>query len=357
MYICVLNPLYELGMYVKKNISSLGGLLLLLSLTILTLGSCSSDTDKFSIEGRFMNFNRGELYVYSIDGGLNALDTITVQDGRFRFETMLSVPATFVIVFPNFTEVPIFGEPGKSVNIKADASNLREMEIKGSKDNKMMNGLRRELVMTAPPEVTKKVAAFVEENPASIVCHYAVSKYILRAPNPNYKEAVRLLTLISKERPTDKYVKILKNQTEVLAACPAGEHLPEFFLRARSGKTIKKDFCKGKIGIITVGASWDYESARTQQRLISLQEKYKDKIAVLGISLDVSKKQVDDFVKNNNIPWQVCWDGLVWESPMLRTLGLSNVDDNIIIGWHGTIAYRNLSADNMEEQVTKMVNN
>ena len=59
------------------------------------------------------------------------MDTIKVQGGRFSFEKPCKENYTIMIVFPNFSEQPIFAESGKSVDIKADASHLKEMEVKG----------------------------------------------------------------------------------------------------------------------------------------------------------------------------------------------------------------------------------
>ena len=70
-------------------------------LLTLVLVSCETDSDFFRIEGRFKNFNQGEFFVYSMDGGIYDLDTIKVMDGRFSYETPLNRKATFMLVFPN----------------------------------------------------------------------------------------------------------------------------------------------------------------------------------------------------------------------------------------------------------------
>src|SRR5574344_2988262 len=103
-------------------------------LFLLFLVSCGTDSSHFKIEGRFRNLNQGEFYVYSPDGGTNQLDTIKVQDGSFAYEVPLEKKATFIIVFPNFSEQAIFGEPGKTATVKGDASHLKEMEVSGNTD-------------------------------------------------------------------------------------------------------------------------------------------------------------------------------------------------------------------------------
>ena len=100
----------------------------------LTLTACGVSSNRFQLEGRFLHMDQGEFYVYSPDGGIEGVDTIKVIDGRFTYEAPCKDKFTLMIVFPNFSEQPVFAEPGKSVDIKADASHLKELTVKGSKD-------------------------------------------------------------------------------------------------------------------------------------------------------------------------------------------------------------------------------
>ena len=100
--------------------------------------SCSTDDSHFQIDGRLLHLNQGEFYVYTPDGDNGKLDTIKVEAGRFSYEVPCRRPMTLMIIFPNFTEQPVFAEPGKTVEIRGSASNLKEMEVKGTDDNKLM---------------------------------------------------------------------------------------------------------------------------------------------------------------------------------------------------------------------------
>ena len=118
----------------KTSISRIS--FLFLSIISLFLASCGTDSHHFSIDGRLLNLNQGEFYVYSPDGKVtHGIDTIKVQAGRFSYTVECDNPMTLMIVFPNFTEQPVFAQPGKSVDIKGDASHLKEMTVKGTKDN------------------------------------------------------------------------------------------------------------------------------------------------------------------------------------------------------------------------------
>ena len=113
----------------------------LILLTLVLVG-CGTAGNRFKVEGRILNMNQGEFYVYSLDGSVNGIDTVRVDGGRLAYETVCERPTTLIMVFPNFSEQPIFAEPGKTVKLSADASHLKELEVTGTDENKLMNKFR-----------------------------------------------------------------------------------------------------------------------------------------------------------------------------------------------------------------------
>ena len=172
-----------------------GAILSLLSLLLL-LTSCGSKGDTFRLEGRMRNMNQGEFWVYSPDGGMVGIDTIKVRDSRFSYELELSDDATLMIVFPNYSEQPVFASPGATVSIKGDASHLKEMIIQGTTDNEDLTTLRLELNDLTPPDIPKAVSDFIEENPASRVSIYLLQRYFLQPPDLDYRQASKLTKLM-----------------------------------------------------------------------------------------------------------------------------------------------------------------
>ncbi|MBQ1646571.1 MAG: DUF4369 domain-containing protein, partial [Prevotella sp.] len=167
-------------------------------LLTLILVSCGTDSQHFKIDGRFLHLNQGEFYVYSPDGGIDGLDTIKVQAGRFVYETPCTRPCILMMVFPNFSEQPIFAEPGKTVSVQGDASHLKEMETTGTKSNELMTKFRKEVANSSPPETKKQVEQFIKDYPDSPVGVYLVSKYFMQV-EPNYKKANELIEAMLKK--------------------------------------------------------------------------------------------------------------------------------------------------------------
>ena len=68
-------------------------------------------------------------------------------------------------------------EPGESVTLDGDASHLKEITTKGTKDNKLMNGVREQMASASPPKRITYAKQFIEDHPESIVSSYLLYKY------------------------------------------------------------------------------------------------------------------------------------------------------------------------------------
>lgn len=316
--------------------------------------SCSESGDSFKIEGRFRNFNQGKFYIYSTDGGTIQMDTIKVQDGRFAYQTYLDKEATFNLVFPNYSEQVVFGKPGRKVSIHADATHLKEIEIKGTEENSLMTDFRESIDGSSPPDILKEVKLFVTNHPESFVCKYLITKYFISTPTPDYKTANTLIGKTSAARPDDISLKQLQNQLAILQQAMVSSRLPKFSVKDQNKKNVTQNFCKGKVGLIIVWASWNYDSEEMLRKARELKDEYGDKIAILSISLDASKYNCQMSRTRCNVDWPDICDGKMWETPIVKKLGISNIPDNIVIDRNGRIIARRISKDNLREEINTL---
>lgn len=314
-----------------------------------TAAACSSGGDTFTIEGRFLNMNQGEIYVYSADGLTDGLDTITVNGGRFALSLPCHRKGTLVMVFPNFSEQPVFAEPGKSVDVKADASHLKEMTTKGTKDNELMNDFRQAILSASPPETLKKAEMFIADHPDSEVAIYLLRKYFIQSGKPEYlKKAQALLASVSQAQPGNGAAARMRSDLKTLLAAPAGGKLPPFTAQAADGKAISSQQLRGKTAIILAWASWNYESENIARRVNTLLQEHPGSLAAIGISIDASPEECRKAIERDQLRYPTACDGQLFDSPLLKKLGLGAAADNIIIGTDGRIVARGVSADQLE---------
>ena len=317
--------------------------------------SCGVDGDKFRLEGRLRNINHGEFWLYSTDGVIDGIDTIQVREGRFAYETELRTPATMVLIFPNYSEQPIFAEPGKKVTIKGNASQMKEMDVSGTDDNEAMTGLRMNLNKLMPPEIPKAVETFIRENPKSIVSSYLLQRYFLTVANADYQKAYELVKLMIKEQPDNVRLVNWKKQLEGVKNSQRNMRLPDFTAVDVKGRSFSGDVLKAKVNVVTVWASWNFQSIDMQRRLQKSKERYGDQLAVVSICLDASPKDCKQRLTRDSVKWMTVCDGNMWHTPLVNKLGLTEVPGNIVADNRGIIIDNNLSPQRLEEKIDQLL--
>ena len=321
--------------------------IVLFLLLVLILISCGTRSGHFKMEGRFLHMNQGELYVYSPDGGIDGLDTIKIEAGRFAYEIPCSKPATLVIIFPNYSVQPIFAESGGSVEVKADASHLKEMEVKGTDDNELMTKFRKQIANSSPPDELKYAIQFIKDHPESTVSVYLLNRYLIQTETPDYKQAANLLKILLKEQPGNVTLGRLQRQISGLGTLKVGDKLPNFTAKDVNGKLINNATLANQTIIISTWAAWSYESLDFQRALNDAVK--AGKIAALGISVDANPKDVRQALKNDDITFPNVCDGKMLSTPLLKTFGLTTVPDNIVVR-NGKIIERGITPNTVRQR-------
>lgn len=321
-----------------------------LILLTLVLVSCGVDGKHFKLEGRFLHLNQGEFYVYSTDGVLDGIDTIKIEGGRFAYEIPCDEEGTLVMVFPNISEQPVFTQPGKTVEIKADASHLKELEAEGTDNNKLMTAFRKQVSNMSPQQAIEAAAEFVKHNPKSNVSAWLIRKYFILAPKPDYAKAKQLLDLMIAEQPKNGKLVNLQQQLIGLTAT-AGKSLPIFTATDINGnKVTQANLTQSPNAVVFLWASWNYESTDMQRQLKRLKVAKGNSLSVIGVCIDPSKSEMQQSLRQDSISWPTINDGMMFDTKIAKQLGLSQVPANILLK-NGKIVGRNLRMNELKEKI------
>lgn len=325
----------------------------LILLTLVLVG-CGTAGNRFKVEGRILNMNQGEFYVYSLDGSVNGIDTVRVDGGRLAYETVCERPTTLIMVFPNFSEQPIFAEPGKTVKLSADASHLKELEVTGTDENKLMNKFRKQIAAASPPEVAKYAEQFVLDHPESAVSVYITRKYFIATAQPDYKKAVKLLKAMRQAQPKNGMLAQYERQLALLGKIRKGKPLPAFSVKDIYGKTVTNASLKGHTAVVTVWATWNYDSQSFQRRLQDLYRRANGKLKIVSICLDPSVTQCKRNMERDSVKWSVICDGNMLETPVLQTLGLHEIPDNILLQ-DGLVVDKGMKIKDLQKRIESLI--
>jgi len=318
------------------------------------LTSCGVDSDRFRLTGEFKSFNQGELYLYSTDGSHHDLDTIAIINGRFTYEVTQEKPITYVLVFPNYSELPVFGEAGCEVSVTGDASHLKELEVKGTEENELMTAFRMQTNQQTPPEVLKTAAQFINDHPQTLASIYILNKYFIQTLTPDYAQALDLIGIIERENPNGQQAARLKKQLEGLKNFHDNGTLPSFSATDINGRPVSNADLRAKVNVINTWASWNYDSQNILRKLQRMRNEHGSDISIVSICLDASQKECRKFLDRDSIKWSCICDGQMWETPVLTQLGLYFVPDNIIADNQGRIIAHSLNTNELDRKIESL---
>lgn len=271
-----------------------GGSLLVLLLFLLT--SCN-DPYSFRIKGDINNIQQADFLIYSLDGGLNVVDTIHVKEGSFDWRTPLTEEATFHVVFPNLSELLIFGHPGEVAKVEGDANELRATRVSGTEDNEQYTEFRMAHLNVSERELRHAMEAFIKENPESNIS----------------TQLQRQLTLqdigYSRLKRGDKLPKIV---------------LPPDGLTSTTDTLTMKD---NQPVLLIFWASWNRESTGNFFDILRLRRQVADlplarKIRPVSISLDLDPQDYTTTCRYDSVVWESRCYRLSWSTPVVEQLGI-----------------------------------
>lgn len=321
----------------------------------LILLSCSSESGRFRIEGRLRNMNFGEFWVYSPDGGFEGIDTIKVRNSRFSYEWDLRKPATLVVIFPNYSEQPVFATPRATVTIKGDATHLKELNIEGTEENEEMTKLRMNLNKLMPPEIPGAVEAFIKEQPGSPVSRYLLERYFIQGHEPDYKTGAKLVVLMMNATPGDEQLKQLRKQMIQLQAGMKKSKKPTFNATDVKGSKFTEKALNGKVSVVSAWASWSYHSTDQQRRLLKLKKSYGNDLAIMSVCIDARPAECKSRIERDSVKWHTVCDGQMWSTPLLSKFGMADIPDNVVYDQQGRVVAHHLEPKELEDKIKELL--
>lgn len=343
------------GKATGRRASLENGLGWLFFLLLFTFTSCGSRDGYFRLDGHFLKMNQGEFYLYSPDGIITGIDTLRLNGGRFSHEIPCETSGMLMLVFPNFSEQPIFAEEGQTVSLNGDASHLKELKVKGTKANELMTMFRMQISKISPLEEQKHAASFIQENPASPVSIYLLRRYFILTDKPDFKQAEELLTLIKSKQKNSGALTRLETDLTKSKATAKDQKVPKFSGFDVNGRPVTNANLSGSLSVIYTWASWSYESQEQQRQLRRIARQHGSQLNLIGISADASKQECLRTMKHDSITTPVVCDGQMFESPVMNQLGFTHVPDNIIISKEGRILEHGLSTQELKERLDKLL--
>ncbi|EJX09525.1 antioxidant, AhpC/TSA family [gut metagenome] len=326
-------------------------------LAILLLSfACNSPKDKIQIKGEITGLKQAEFFVYSEEGILQNIDTISIRDGKFNYEHTLTEPAILTFLYPNFSRTYLVAEPGDVIKVKGEASKLGEIDISGSKENELLTKFRKQNAGKSAKEKSMTAAQFVNDHPDKIAAVAVFKRYFSHEQQLDGAIALPLLEKLKEKQPNLSAVKIIDMYLNAILQCSNDKKLPNFTAITIEGDTINSTQFKGKPLFIVFWAPWHNEGYRVIKNVAELEKKYKEKLQILTISVDYNQNSAKVRMNQENITAPAICDEKAFSSPLVKTLGLRYLPGNLLINANGEIEKRDIPTKDMLKTLEKWLN-
>ena len=316
---------------------------------LFALLCCTGHPKEVRLKGEFAHLEQGEFLIYSSDEGLDRLDSLHIRDGLFSYTVPTLETATLHILYPNQSELVVFGNPGADLVIKGDAQNLSEVEVSGSEDNEVYTEFRLETNGKSASETKDIAHNYILEHPTLAMSRYLFATYFLCDEKASVQETTELYDSLSKACPDDLALSKLSTHVRSLGKLRVGNPLPDFSLTLRPNhggngpeeRTIKKADYRGKILLIAFWASWKGGSQSALYRARRLRRELKAKgkdIELLSYSLDADERSLIRIEERDTVDYPSFCDFQAFASPLAQQWGIRRLPYIILVTPDGRIA-------------------
>lgn len=328
------------------------GIPLLLALA-LAITACGPSGNQFKIEGRLKGMQPGEIYIYSPQGNNARFDTLKVKGGSFVYEGTADEPTPYVLVFQNGLEQVVFVDGGQTLEYSAAANDMKNYEVKGSDENKLLNEFRAETASMTQVKLKAAARAFIEGHPASPVSVYMLDKYFVQDAEIAYDEILQLAQLLRKHQKNNVFLISLETNIKILQSGETGKNIPKLKLTTKTGKELNLASLSKSHLLVGFWATWLTEAWDMMATLRRFSKEYSSSLQVLAISLDTQQYKWEEYVRLDSLTLDNVCDFKSWDSPTVQKFGVRELPFYVLCDRTGKILSKGHSVDDMKRDVEK----
>ncbi len=311
---------------------------------LLTLLSCSNHPGQVKIQGRFAHLEQGEFFIYSSEGGTGQWDTLRIRDGKFEYMTALDGKSTMHILYPNYSQLTVFAEPGEDIDIEGDAQNLNAVKVNGSKDNELYTKFRHDIQDKQKAEIPTIARQHILKYPTAASSRYLFSQYFLLSDSATTQEVKEIYDSLCRACPDDIDISMLSRSVHTHGLLNVGKELPEFELETRHNFFLKKgekqdsivtneDF-KGQYLVMIFWARW---KSGTRSALFSARKLRKEltkkniKLGIISYSLDTDEPYLAGLEKRDSVDFPSFCDFRAFNSLLIQKWNIRDIPYYILV--------------------------
>jgi peroxiredoxin len=135
-----------------------------------------------------------------------------------------------------------------------------------------------------------------------------------------------------------------------------GSKFPDFNTKDVKGNPLSLSRFENKVVLLDFWASWCGPCVGEIPNVKAAYKKYHGQgFEIIGISLDNSRDDFDQFLKKHGMTWPQYFDGKGWQNELARKYAVNSIPATFLLGPDGTIIAKNLRGSALEDAVKNAI--
>lgn len=306
-----------------------------------------------------------------------------VNKGVFVLKGSIAEPNLHQLNFDVAGKKSVVFMGNDNVTIKGNIDNVKDLEVKGSaaqndfnEFQKIFNPLFQTLTtlnqtMYATPNqqpndslvgvykttfdaTVTAIDKFVTDKKAS-----PVTPFMLVVTRELEQDPITLEKRFNQLIPASKkgfYGKILEEGIAGSKIGAVGSDAIEFTQNDTTGKPVSLNSFRGKYVLIDFWASWCKPCRMENPNVVTAFNKFKGKnFTVLGVSLDKSRDNWLQAIKDDGLAWTQVSDLQYWNNAAARKYKIESIPQNYLVDPNGKIVGKNLRGQDLEAKLCELL--